>query len=305
MREPSTLTTSPNPPIPADSDPWWLDEPLGEWDDGFGGDWLVEPDEGQCGVADPTEDPTSDFSEPLYPPDHSVTNLTLSLKIDEFLAGAKPITQKQNQRCFELLEGCGTKWVGRNLTWLREQKWNGSLLQLFLEFREHWKSHANYRWWESLHWNAWMQRWVPSYQPNLLTHALELDLISQRPNSNVHGVIDAKWHMEWEENAPWEMGVTSFANFALFRARIPEREDWREYLLPEGSDDLGIGHPHGPTDFALITPSTAEQYGFHLPLTAEPDSWLDVWESARRVAERECGNWKLGWHAVLNGGTYD
>ena len=144
-----------------DAEDGWLG---GEADDS---DW-VEPE--------PTVEAISDLSESLYPPDHTINDISRELKIDRLLVLTEPITDEQRTRCHELLTACETRRLSRWIPWLARQTWCGAKLQLFLEFQSYWQSNRQNRWWETFWWDGYAQTWLPSYQSGTLTldHAREL-----------------------------------------------------------------------------------------------------------------------------------
>ena len=52
-------------------------------------------------------DAASDLSESLYPPDDSITDFSLDLKIGELLLRVEPIDEEQRLDCLELLKEFG------------------------------------------------------------------------------------------------------------------------------------------------------------------------------------------------------
>ena len=253
---------------------------------------------------EPTVDAVSDLSESLYPPDDTVTDLSLELKIGELLVRVGSINEEEHAQCLELLKACGVGRLRHMLPWLRDRTWRGAQLRLFLEFRKHWESNANVRWWETFLWSEYEQCWMPRYQPGTLTldHVRQLTL--RRSNRAVYDVIDDEWFQEWDAYAPWELGVRSFADFALFRAGIPAQDDWREYLVREDRRDaLEAAQCLDPTFVPFMLPSFVEQYRLRALLFAETDPWPRATELARERAAREGGDLARGWHDVLSGGT--
>lgn len=238
----------------------------GEWRMGGGGrdnrrpagasdlpsDW-VEPD--------PSSDASSEFSESLYPPDETITEISCELKIGELLTRIGPITEEQRSRCHDVLGDCGIGRLRRWIPWLGRQAWGGAMLQLFLEFRRHWE--ANMRWWETFRWDHREQEWMPSYQSGTLTLDHGRELVEKRAHCDVAEVIDPAWFPEWEDCAAWELGIRSFASFAVFRAGVPNGDDWQERLVRQDRrTPLEKAQCADDTFAPFMLPTFAQQYGF-------------------------------------------
>ena len=254
---------------------------------------------------EPLVDAASDLSDSLYPPDETITNLSLELKVRELLSQVEPITEEQCARCLELLKARGIRSLRRMrrmLPWLRDRAWRGPQLIQFLELKKHWESTANIRWWETFLWSDNERRWVPRYQVGTLTldHARALVLV--RSCATALDVIDHRWFREWEAFAAWELGVRSFADFALFRASVPAEDDWLDHLARQDQRDaLEIEQCTDPTFAAFMLPSMIEQYGLPRTPFAEPDPWPRASEFAREMAARSGGDRTRAWYDTLRG----
>ena len=249
---------------------------------------------------EPMVDADSDLSESLYPPDNSVTDLSLELKIGELLVHVSPMAKQQREHCLELLKACGLGILRRLLPWLRDRTWNGTQLQLFLELRKHWGAKANVRWWETFLWSEAQQRWMPRYQRETLTLSHARVLVKWRSHYTVKDVIDNEWYWDWDSSAPWESGIRSFADFAVFRAGIPHNENWREYLVRrDDRSTLEIDQCLDPTFAPFMLPSYAEQYG----LSTKTDPWPQAWELVEARAHALGGDVAHAWYETVNGST--
>ena len=232
---------------------------------------------------DPTIDASSELSESLYPSDSTITDISRDLKIGELLAHMEPFTEEQRARCHEVLSACGIGRLRRWIPWLRSRDWCGAKLQLFLEFRRHWESNANARWWEIFRWDHREQEWMPRYQPGTLSLDQGRELVDNRAHCDVADVIDPVWFLEWEDCAAWELGVESFARFAVFRAGIPDGDDWQQRLTRQDRRTQLDRAQCADGSFApFMLPSFAQQYGLSRGVGTRPDPWLDVTEMARR-----------------------
>lgn len=235
---------------------------------------------------DPTIEASSELGESLYPPDPTITDLSRDIKIGELLAHIEPITEEQRTRCHEVLSACDIRRLRRWIPWLRNRDWCGAKLRLFLEFRCHWDSPANSRWWETFWWDWREQEWMPRYRSGTLTLDHCLELVVNRGPCEPADVIDPDWFAEWEEHAAWELGVHSFASFAVFRAGIPDGDDWLQRLSrldPRTPLDKAQCADGGFSPFML--PSFAQQYGLPRVLGDDPHPWFDSTGSLRRLVD--------------------
>ena len=234
---------------------------------------------------EPTVDASSELNEALYPPDLSITDITRDLKIGEFLAQVKPVTDAQRARCRALLSACGIGRLRRWIPWLRDRHWCGVRVLLFLEFRRHWESSANVRWWETFWWDPRSLEWMPDYQPGVLTLDHSGELVECRTQCPVADVIDPAWFREWEERALWKHGIRSFASFAVFRAGVKSGDDWQQLLSRQDQRTVLERAQCVDGTFApFMLPSFAQQYGFSLDPGRAQFPWSEDIQVARRVA---------------------
>lgn len=254
---------------------------------------------------EPLVDAASDLGELLYPPDDSITDLSLELKIDELLMRVTPIDKAQREQCRELLRVCGLRRLRHLLPWLHRQTWQGTQLLLFLEFREHWGLKTNAQWWEVFQWSEREQNWMPRYERRALTLHHSWALVHKRTRYTVNQVIDDEWLRDWDSSAAWELGVRSFADFAVFRSEIPAGDNWLEYLVRrDGRDALEVAQYSDPTFAPFMLPSFTEQYSFSARLPTEPDPWPRIFELAEERALALGVDISRVWHDVLNESMY-
>lgn len=255
-------------------------------------DW-VEPD--------PTIDASSELSEALYPPDESITDISRELKIRELLARIEPITSEQRARCHGLLAACGIGRLRRWIPWLGNRHWSGPELQLFLEFRRHWESSANVRWWETFRWDCFQQEWMPSYQSGALTLDHGRELVERRAHCAVRDVVDPVWLAEWEAHAVWELGVRSFASFAVLRANVGDDGDWQEHLArPDERTPMEAAQCADLSFAPFMLPSYAQQYGFSGVLSTGLASRPEMVDTARRKAAMASGDLALSTQDLID-----
>lgn len=248
-------------PAPSFTDDPELVSNGGLWD---GRDW-DEPE--------PILEPDSELRETLYPLDTSVTDISLPLKIGEMLLRVTAMDDKQRARCTRLLKEYGVARLRHLLPWLRQREWCGASLQLFLSFRRLWESRRNVHWWETFQWSGWQQRWMPQYQRGTLTFDHAYELVRNRPHRMAEDVIDESWFEDWEDFAVWELGVRSFASFAVLRAGLAADQDWRTYLIREDRRSMAEVAECADRTFApFMLPSIADQYGCSKDISGHGDS---------------------------------
>ena len=251
---------------------------------------------------EPMVDAVTELSDPLYPPDESITDLTLRLKIGEFLMRVEFVDDEGYGKCLELLKACGVRRLRYMLPWLRSREWRGEWLQLFLEFRRYWELGGNIRWWETFVWSEREHIWMPRYQRGTLTLDHAHQLIIMRSHHTALDVIDKDWLRDWDMYSPWELGVRSFANFALFRAGIPLADNWLRYLLREDHRGaLEIEQCGDSTYSPFMLPSVIEQYGLPTSLPVETDPWPRATELVKEQSAWFEGDLTRVWHDVLSG----
>lgn len=239
-------------------------------------DW-VEPD--------PTTDASSELSESLYPPDRTITDITRHLKIGELLANVEPITEEQRARCHALLSACSVRRLSQWIPWLRNRAWCGGKLLLFLEFRRCWESNTNVRWWETFRWDYHQQVWMPMYNRGALTLEHTRELVENRAQCEATNVIDPAWSLEWDEYAPWELGVGSFASFASFRAAVTEGDDWMRLLSRQDQRcHLERAQCADRSYAPFMLPSYTQQYGPPRAATGPLSGGYDVAQVIRSLA---------------------
>ena len=250
---------------------------------------------------EPTVDTDSKLSTSLYPPDTSITDLSLELKIGEFLMHVKPISDQQFAHCLDLLKACGVARLRHILPWIRSRTWCGAQLRLFLEVHRHWESRTNVHWWETFLWSDREQRWMPRYQRGTLTLNHIYQLVQSRSGCAARDVINERWFEDWENYAVWELGVPSFANFAVFRAGIRDQENWREYLIREDRrSQLEIAQFMDGTFAPFMLPSFRDQYKqSHVPLE-EGDPWPELTEFVQQRAAAVGGDLAHAWRDALS-----
>ena len=273
---------------------------VGDLDDHELDDPWSEEDVPKWAEPDPTADASSDLNEELYPPDNTVTDLTRELKIGEFLTRVVPCTERQRMRCHELLSAATVGRLRRLIPWLRERAWCGAKLELYLEFRTYWELPINLRWWETFHWNYREGAWIPRYTQTTLTFHHASELVEVRGHCAPADVIDRSWFEDWENYAAWEAGVQSFASFAVFRAGVPNGQDWRDLLFPRDQRRaLEIEQCEDATFAPFMIPSLIRQYGCPHTLDGAADLLSDLNDLARRNAATLGGDRTQAWQEIM------
>ena len=180
----------------------------------------------------PTAEAQSELSEALYPADPGITDLTVELRIGDFLMQVAPMEPNEHDQCVALLRGYSVGRLRRLIPWFRQYEWSGSTLLALLRFRRYWESERNLDWWESFRWIDGQQQWIPLYQPSALSWEAALELLKNREGRAPHKVIDPRWYTDWNRHRVWEMdiGLSSFAGFAFFRSGLLPNEPWLSML---------------------------------------------------------------------------
>jgi len=234
---------------------------------------------------EPTVDASSELGESLYPPDNTITDLSRELNIDELLNAAIPSTENQRARCYELLCTFSTRRLRYLIPWLRKRAWCGTKLLLFLDFRVLWELPRNMRWWENFCWSDHQEVWIPRYISSTLTLDHAGELVERRRQRALEDIIDRTWLEDWDDSAAWEAGIRSFASFAVFRAGVPEGQDWRELLFPRDQRSiLEVKQCEDDTYAPFMLPSLVRQYKCPRMLSSTTELWKDITDLAHRNA---------------------
>lgn len=115
-------------------------------------------------------------------------------------------------------------------------------------------------------------------------------------------VIENGWFQDWESFAPWELGVRSFADFALYRAEVPTEVDWRKYLIRQDRrTGLEIEQCLDPTYAPFMLPSFTEQYELPPMVFIETHPWPRALELAHMRANEIGGDLARAWYDILSG----
>ena len=189
------------------------------WDDlEFGGPNEPEPDLAA----------TSVLRDDLYPPDDTIDDLTLEIRLGRLFAPLG-LEDPERRACNELLKAYDIRRLRRLLPWLASQQWPTGRLLLFLQFRSIWESPTNVRWWES-----WLYRSYPIFDYHILSWQATYEIVRHRAYCRPTEVINETWFQDWEEFEIWRQGhcgMMSFASFAVLRSQIPEGECWHHHVF--------------------------------------------------------------------------
>ncbi len=285
----------------------------GEWgslqDDETQEEWNSLPDEefwqSDWEEPEPEVDADSGLNESLYPPDESITDLSIDVKIGEALSIVEGVlTDLQLEDCFARLRSMGVARLRRFLPWLREKRWSGARLLLFLEFREYWVRRENRHWWELYQWIDSEQCWMPRYQSSSLTWEHCRILVDKRSHCLANRLIDERWFDEWEDCRPWQLGIRSFASFAVFRSSMPSQVSWLKQL--QRRDSRNALEMAQCVDFSyapFMMPSFHDQYEIKTAYAHEYESELceDLRFSIQKTAAAIGGDMSSACQIVLGG----
>lgn len=217
---------------PADQDIWLLAD--GDSEPNFEDDYF---DQVEFEEPEPVAEYDSDLGESLYEPTGAVGELGRTLKIDEFIAEIGEANSDQKSQCAELLGELSAARLRYWLTWLRRQVWTGSSLLLFIDFRINcWEENAE--WWELNVWREWTGHWWTYSNPGALSLDATYELVHLRTIYPAEQIIDSNWLDDWNEHSPWRLGLSSFAEFVLFRAGLKIGENWLEILRSSSQKDM-------------------------------------------------------------------
>ncbi len=234
---------------------------------------------------EPEIDAESGLNESLYPPDESINDLSIEVKISEALSLIEGIDQSAIEGLFRRLKSMGVARLRRFLPWLRKEHWNGARLILFLEFREYWARRENCHWWELYQWSDSEQCWMPQYQPSSLTWEHCRILVDNRFHYLPHRVIDKRWFEEWEDCRPWELGIRSFASFAIFRSSIASEGSWLDQLQRyDTRNGLEMAQCRDFSYAPFMMPSFQDQYEIKITHTLESELCEGVRFSIQQAA---------------------
>ena len=230
---------------------------------------------------------TSVLRDDLYPPDHSINNFTLELKLDSLLA-TLALEPAELDACRTILksESYDISRLRKLLPWLAAQQWSAGSLLLFLEFRRTWESPCNVRWWE------WHYGPYPFYDYHTLTWIATYDLVHHRSHCRPNEVIDESWFHDWEEFEIWRHGVISFAAFAVLRSSITERECWLDHVFPcDRRSHIEMIECRDPTYSPFSLLSVIRQYGLSPIVEAGSSHQTESAQHSR--LEMEWAEWEV------------
>ena len=163
----------------------------------------------------------SNRREELYVGIDLTSDLSRSIKINEFISGIQETNAEERRQITELLKDLSAKRLQIWLHWLRNQLWTGQTLLLFLEFRlNYWE--ANYEWWDCVFWNRGLRCWWTQPSSSALSLDDTYELVHMRQTLTPERIIDSEWVTDWNDFMPWRFGIESFANFAVLRAQLLE-----------------------------------------------------------------------------------
>ena len=177
---------------------------------------------------EPLAEYDSDLSETLYELDSDVSNLTLRLRVNEFIAGVEHAKDTHRNEIIEALNELSSRRLSHLLRWMEQKKWTGNSLLLFLRFRAEWDDNPD--WWEYIVWNPGFDSLWRYSNPGVLSRDACYELIHSRLHCEPDEVIDESWYEDWDYLVLWKHGFPSFASFALFRAGLNDNEDWKSLL---------------------------------------------------------------------------
>ena len=178
---------------------------------------------------EPRAEYDSALAQPLYNLDDDTDFPWARIRVDEWLAGLKLDNDIQREGISGLLLELSDARLRHMLPWLRSKKWTGRNLLLFLEFRRHWESESQKRWWESRYWSFGEDQWLSVWNLNSLSRDNLLELVLRRFDCTVGEVIDESWFKDWDRLGLWKHEFPVFGHFAMFRAETRD-ENWLDLI---------------------------------------------------------------------------
>ena len=227
--EPSDSDETETPDLPDeddDIDTWFELEAVEEWEKQYDSPYTEddnEIDEPLDGISEYSEE----SSQKPFLPDEADVDLTRQARIVEFMGSIEAISQIQEERIVEILQGYGDGRLRNWLGWLSGKKWTGGLLQLYLEFWEFWRTNSDL--WQTLRWRSIEKRWVNILYSYSLSRECAYDILNHRTDCSAEDIIDQEWLMDWDWIDPWvrvRENFFSFAEFAVYRSKLNYAEDW-------------------------------------------------------------------------------
>lgn len=170
----------------------------------------------------------SELGQSLYEPNEDLAGLPRAIKVDEWVASIGETNDAQREELTDLLRGFSASFLRSWLPWLRGQQWTGRSVLLFLQFRAHWDETPEF--WEASFWDSRISCWRPTWNRYNLSREDQFELVQLRNDRSPAEIIDGTWFDDWQTFALWSQGYEKFADFALFRAALAEREDWQSYV---------------------------------------------------------------------------
>ena len=164
----------------------------------------------------------------LYETDEDLANLPWEIRVSEWVASISETNVAQRQEITDLLLGFSRPFLRSLLPWLRGQQWSGQSVLLFLQFRAYWDENPEL--WEASFWDQRLGCWRPTWSRYNLSRENQFELVQRRSNRSPEEIIDSTWFDDWRTYALWSHGYETFADFAVFRAVLAEREDWQVYV---------------------------------------------------------------------------
>ena len=185
-----------------------------------------------------------ELAQPLHELEYDDRGLLREVKVNEWLASIEEVDDAQFKKINKILLGFSGRRLQNWLTWLREKKWNGKSLLLFLQFRTYWDENCEL--WERLQWSLGLKFWFRVLDRNSLTRDDSYLLISRRCHCSADDVIDQEWFEDWESFDLWArvaLDFFSFASFVMYRSQFVYAEDWRnrrdlQVELDRAADDV-------------------------------------------------------------------
>lgn len=219
-----------------DDDDWGLGE-LDDTDPASAWKTLYDTDDNEVieDEPEPIAEYDSELSDPLHELDEATTDLTIAIKVNEWLSTVEEMDEDQRQEITDILLDFKIERLRSWLPWLREKTWTGYTLLLFLQFRAYYDENPEL--WKRLKWNSKAKTWKWVEDHYSLSRDDSYLLMERKEHFGRDEIVAIEWCEDYDcldAQVLREQGFLSLADFAVYRSQFHIGEDWRR------RPDLGV-----------------------------------------------------------------
>ena len=217
-------------------DDWGFDE-LDDTDPTSAWKTLYDTDDNEVNEdePEPIAEYDSELSDPLHELDEATTDLTIAIKVNEWLSTVEEMDEDQRQEITDILLDFKIERLRSWLPWLREKTWTGYTLLLFLQFRAYYDENPEL--WKRLKWNSKAKTWKWVEDHYSLSRDDSYLLMERKEHFGRDEIVAIEWCEDYDcldAQVLREQGFLSLADFAVYRSQFHIGEDWRR------RPDLGV-----------------------------------------------------------------